>query len=114
MHTVEGHTDIVTCVNFTADGRFIVSGSTDRTVRVWEMDWEYRFRHAKSDFDKVLPYLRTFVTLHKPYNVDGFTRSGHPSWTDEDLSDLMQELQYQGYGWVLPAEISQALYRLTH
>ncbi len=35
--TIAGHTSAVTSVCLTTDGRFAVSGSTDRTVRVWEV-----------------------------------------------------------------------------
>ncbi len=32
----EGHTDDITCAAFSADGRWVVSGSRDRSVRLWE------------------------------------------------------------------------------
>ena len=31
-----GHTDSVRCVRFSKDGRYIVSCSYDKTVKVWE------------------------------------------------------------------------------
>ena len=36
--TLRGHEDGVTCVAFSADGRQIVSGSVDRSVRVWDAE----------------------------------------------------------------------------
>ncbi|RMF29395.1 MAG: hypothetical protein D6759_13920, partial [Chloroflexi bacterium] len=36
LRSLEGHTDDVNAVAFSPDGRWIVSGSRDRTVKVWE------------------------------------------------------------------------------
>ena len=33
-----GHKDIVTCLAVSPDGRFLVSGSKDRTVRIWDLE----------------------------------------------------------------------------
>jgi WD40 repeat protein len=35
LHKFQGHTESVTCVTFSADGRRALSGSLDRTVRLW-------------------------------------------------------------------------------
>ncbi|MGH9938119.1 MAG: WD40 repeat domain-containing protein [Blastocatellia bacterium] len=35
---LKGHSDGVRCVAVTADGRRVVSGSDDKTVRVWEVE----------------------------------------------------------------------------
>jgi WD40 repeat protein len=36
--TLEGHSDIITTVAVTPDGKLAVSASTDRTLKVWELD----------------------------------------------------------------------------
>ena len=35
---LEGHTDSVQTVNFSPNGAFIISGSKDRTVIIWDTD----------------------------------------------------------------------------
>jgi len=35
LRTLKGHTDEVTGVAFTPDGRLLVSGSKDGTIRLW-------------------------------------------------------------------------------
>jgi len=43
LRTLTGHTSFVTSVSYAPDGRSVVSGGRDRTVRVWEFDWEWEF-----------------------------------------------------------------------
>lgn len=38
MFVFRGHTDFVNCVNFSHEGKFIVSGSDDLTIRVWNVE----------------------------------------------------------------------------
>ncbi|GAK50003.1 serine/threonine protein kinase with WD40 repeats [Candidatus Moduliflexus flocculans] len=37
IRNIEGHTDFITSISVTPDGRFAVSGGRDRTVRVWTL-----------------------------------------------------------------------------
>ena len=38
LHTLVGHEDGVNCSAFSKDGTLIVSGSDDKTIRVWNVD----------------------------------------------------------------------------
>lgn len=38
VRTLEGHTREVCSLDYSQDGQFIVSGSTDKTIRLWDMD----------------------------------------------------------------------------
>ena len=35
-----GHEDHILCLAFSQDGKFIASGSRDKTVRIWEIEME--------------------------------------------------------------------------
>jgi len=41
--TLTGHTAHVWSVAVSADAHVVVSGSADKTVPVWVLDWEYEF-----------------------------------------------------------------------
>ncbi len=38
---LEGHTDTVISSFISANSRWVVSGSMDRTIRLWELDWDF-------------------------------------------------------------------------
>jgi WD40 repeat protein len=39
----EGHTKTIESVCFSTNGRYILSGSSDMTIFLWELDWEWEF-----------------------------------------------------------------------
>ena len=53
LRSLEGHTDWVRAVAVSPDGRFIVSGSDDRTVKVWEAESGRLLRSLEGHTDDV-------------------------------------------------------------
>jgi hypothetical protein len=101
----------------------------DRTVRLWELDWELEARDPTDWDEGALSTLEAFLSLHTPYaeNVRPYagdalteqeiqralTRRGKPSWTEEDFQDLICQLQYAGYGWLRPEGVRHQLEVMT-
>jgi hypothetical protein len=141
LRTFEGHADAVTSVALSADGRCALSGSADRNLKVWYLDWELEANHPADWDEGARPFLETFLTLHTPLagqaaqdrkrsvkNLvqlplsilfkpspaeDGapaaLLRQGTPSWTEEDLAELLFTLGCAGYGWLHPEGVRQRL-----
>jgi WD40 repeat protein len=53
LRSLEGHTGGVNAVAVSPDGRFIVSGSDDRTVKVWELESGRLLRSLEGHADRV-------------------------------------------------------------
>jgi len=118
-----GHADAVTSVTFSADGRYALSGSADRTLKLWVLDWELADA-ALTDWDEgARPYLEMFLSRHTPYAIAPervrsplsrlfksapaedeisrtLTRQGPPVWTESDFQALLHTLGQAGYGWL--------------
>jgi WD40 repeat protein len=39
-HILSGHTDWVTCLDFSPDGLIVATGSDDASVRIWKKNWQ--------------------------------------------------------------------------
>jgi len=91
----------------------MVSGSWDETVRIWGLDWEYEFPDPVEWDEGARPYLEIFLTLHTPYDPDGLSRVGVPSWDEAGFDQLVAELGLRGYGWLRPAGVRARLEALA-
>ena len=95
------------------DGRWCLSGSFDKTVRLWELDWEYEFPEPADWDEGARPHFEIFLTLQCPVGDDGLTRVGRPSWTEGDFQRLLTDLQYRGFGWLRPDGMRRQLEKMT-
>jgi len=109
-----------------ADGRWVISGSADSTVRVWELDWELE-APAPVDWDEAArPHLENFLTLQTPSGqlpqggepsreeiASALTRRGKPKWTERDFEQLLYSLGCAGYGWLRPEGVRGELDKMA-
>ena len=127
LKTFEGHTSDVLSVTLSADGRWALSGSSDNTLRLWQLDWNYEFPD-RADWDEgARPYLEYFLCQHTPYAAElpveatpsdeqiqlALTRRGKPDWTDQDFQQLITQLQYAGFGWIRPEGVKRELEKMA-
>ena len=131
VRLLEGHTSYILSLGFSPDGKLAVSGSCDKTVKIWDVatgkclctfkGFSYhvdkvcfspngRQIAAASDneihlftldFDLHFPGWHDWDEGARPY-LENFLAL-HPGWTDDDFYNiLIPDLQKRGYGWLRP------------
>jgi hypothetical protein len=108
IRILEGHTDAVRSLSLTPDGRWLLSGSADETLSLWELDWEYEVP-ATTEWDGgARVYLEQFLRRLQQRNPAAPVR-----WDPPALQGLLVELQNRGYGWLNPDRIRFTLEQMT-
>lgn len=93
------------------DGRFLVTTGGGAMLKVWRLDWQYRFAPVELD-EGGRALLTIWLYQRRPYAADGITRAGRASWEEAELRSLLSELAYRGYGSLPPGEVTAALRKL--
>lgn len=124
----EPHDGFVNGVAISPDGHFLLSGSGDKFMRLWTLEWEYEFP-PMSDWDEAArPYLENFLALHTPYQgsikeqkapssrelEQAFTRRGLSTWTNDDFAGLLLKLGLAGMGWLRSEGIHAQLEKMVN
>jgi WD40 repeat protein len=77
-----GHEDWVNSVAVTPDGKYVVSGSNDRTVRLWDRATGQEVRRFTGHEGRIISVA---VTPDGRYVVSGSTDETHRVWYIADL-----------------------------
>ncbi|MDW8002975.1 MAG: WD40 repeat domain-containing protein [Deltaproteobacteria bacterium] len=107
------HKKSITAWALAVSQRFLVSGSGDGTICLFELDWEWEFPEPADWDEGARPYLEIFLKLHTPYGPDGFSLAGPPQWTEEDFQKLLYELGLRGFGWLRPEGVRRELEKMA-
>lgn len=102
LRIFEGHTASVNSVGFSPDCRYAVSASADRTIKIWVLDWALDEPPQLGWDEAVGPWLTAFVALLSRPGVPlaPATPLQAPTWTEDQLQELLYQLKCAGFGWI--------------
>ena len=105
---IEGHSSPILALATEISGRRLITGCDDATVNVWELHWDYGFPGWTTATPQTETVLRTLLSLYspdaagkKPPKVDAAT-----------TKRILLEMEYRGFGMILPEELKQTIARL--
>ena len=107
------------------DGSLLLTAGREDTINMWMIDWQLEPLSPADCGEEIIPYLKNFLRAHIPYSEKfkagnltednikrALKREGTPQWNDKDFKELIQRLQYSGYGNVKEDSIKKELERL--
>jgi hypothetical protein len=90
-----------------ADGRYALSGGSDKKLHLWQLDWELEEREPADWDEGARPFLEVFLTAHT--SSGGLFRGSKTEWTEQDFQSLLYTLGCAGYGWLRTEGVRQKL-----
>ena len=78
-------------IAFSPDGLFVMAGSTNRTLMVWQLDFDLDTVEEMDWHERGEAYLESFLESSETFP------------DEKELGDFLRNLSFAGYGW-LPAE----------
>jgi len=106
---IEGHAGPVTDVAVSRDGGAAVSAGSDASLRLWFLDWEPELPERGRWDDRVRPFLKVFLRRRELAMAAGEI----PTWSGDDLRELLEDLENRGFGWLAPERVEQELEALA-
>jgi WD40 repeat protein len=106
---IEGHAGPVTDVVVSRDGGAAVSAGSDASLRLWFLDWEPELPERGHWDDRVRPFLKVFLRRRELAGTAGEI----PTWSEDDLRELVEDLGNRGFGWLAPERVEQDLEALA-
>ena len=123
LQTLRASNESVEAACFTQDGRHVLAGTKEGDIAVWVLDWELDVERPVNWRERTVPFLVVFALLHMlpegaipldrlpspPQVKAALTRTGQPTWDEQDLERLFYDLGCAGLGLVSRAEILNEL-----
>jgi WD40 repeat protein/serine/threonine protein kinase/Tfp pilus assembly protein PilF len=102
---VEGHAGPIFDVALSHDGGAALTAGSDATLRLWFLDWEPEPPERGRWDDRARPFLDVFLRRRETET----TGEGPPTWSDDDLEGLVEDLGHRGFGWLNPEMVERQL-----
>ena len=109
VRVVKGHSGAVADLVVDRDGGTAASVGADGSARLWFLDWEPEIVESGRWDDRVRPFLQVFLRQRESDSAEG----GRPTWSDQQLETLLEDLGRRGFGWLAPERVEQELERLV-
>ena len=105
---IEGHSSSIFALATEISGRRLITGCDDATVNVWELHWDYEFPGWTTVTPQAETVLKILLSLYSP-DAAGI----EPPKIDAAIAKrILLEMEYRGFGMILPEELKQMIGRL--